>query len=170
MNTIDIVLVLLLVFAFYKGFKNGLLIEVASIIALIAGLYCAFHFSDLAAVFIADKLDWNETNINITAFVITFVAVLIGVNLLGKILTKMIQVLLLGMVNKLLGGAFGLLKSLIILGVLMVFLDERIGISSWISDQTKEESLFFGIFYESGAFVYHQFLENQLLDQIRSWF
>jgi membrane protein required for colicin V production len=82
----------------------------------------------------------------------------------------MIQVLLLGMVNKLLGGAFGLLKSLIILGVLMVFLDERIGISSWISDQTKEESLFFGIFYESGAFVYHQFLENQLLDQIRSWF
>lgn len=170
MNVIDIVLALLMVFAFYKGFKNGLLIEIASIIALIAGLYCAFHFSDFAAVFISDKLDWNENNINIAAFVLTFLAVLIAVNLLGKLLTKIVQVLLLGMVNKLLGGVFGVLKSLLVLGVLMIFLDEKIGLSKWISVETKESSLFYDIFYESGSLIYHQILENQLIQQIRSWF
>jgi len=79
-------------------------------------------------------------------------------------------VLLLGMVNKLLGGAFGLLKSLIILGVLLVFLDQKVGLSGWISEETKESSLIYGVFYEIGAFVYHQLFENQLFDQIRSWF
>ena len=170
MNVIDIVLALIMALGFYKGFKNGLLVEVASIIALIAGLYCAFHFSDFAAIYLADLLDWNENNLNIAAFVVTFLAVLVGVNLLGKLLTKIVQVLLLGMVNKLLGGAFGLLKSLIILGVLLVFLDQKVGLSGWISEETKESSLIYGIFYEIGAFVYHQLFENQLFDQIRSWF
>lgn len=170
MNVIDIVLALFLVHGFYKGFKNGLLIELASIIALVAGLYCAFHFSDFVAVFISDKLKWDERHVNISAFVITFVAVILGVYLLGKVLTKIVQVLLLGMINKLLGGVFGLLKTLIILGVLLVFLDEKIGLSGWISEETKNGSFIYEVFYQIGDFVYHQFFENELIDRIRSWF
>jgi len=170
MNVIDIIAALLLALGFYKGFKNGLLIEMASIIALVAGSYCAFHFSDFVAEFLSDQFQWNEKYLNSSAFIITFLIVLWLVYLLGKILTKLVQVLLLGMVNRILGGVFGLLKILIILGVLLVFLDEKLGVSSWISEKTIETSLLYEIFIQSGSFIYHQIVEHQFFDHIRSWF
>ena len=48
MGILDIVLGLLLIYGLYKGLKNGLFVEIASIIALIAGLYGAIHFSYIA--------------------------------------------------------------------------------------------------------------------------
>jgi membrane protein required for colicin V production len=41
---IDIVLGLLLLYGLFKGVQNGLLVELASILALVAGLYGAIHF------------------------------------------------------------------------------------------------------------------------------
>ncbi|MCD8518789.1 MAG: CvpA family protein, partial [Flavobacterium sp.] len=47
MSFIDIVFAVLLGFAVYKGLKNGLFVEVASLVALVAGIYLAIKFSNL---------------------------------------------------------------------------------------------------------------------------
>ena len=47
MGFLDIVLGALLAFAFYKGIKNGLFVELASFVSLLFGIYLAVKFSSL---------------------------------------------------------------------------------------------------------------------------
>ena len=57
MNFIDIVLGVLLLYGLYKGVKNGLFVELASLAALIAGIYGAIHFSYLTADYLAQNMN-----------------------------------------------------------------------------------------------------------------
>lgn len=122
MNILDIILGALILFGLIRGLSKGLFVEVASLVALIAGVFGAIHFSDFAAVFLESKVDWSEQTINITAFAMTFVIIVLVISLAGKALTKIADFASLGMLNKLLGGIFGALKIGLILSVaLMVF-------------------------------------------------
>ena len=49
MNTFDIVITALLLFGFIRGIVKGLFVEVASLVALIAGVFGAIHFSYFVA-------------------------------------------------------------------------------------------------------------------------
>ena len=89
MSVLDIVLAALLLFGLVRGLINGLFVEVASLVALVAGVYGAIHFSDFAANFLMDKTEWSEKTINITAFAITFVVIVLVIALAGKALTKL---------------------------------------------------------------------------------
>lgn len=120
MTVIDIVLGALILFGLVRGFMKGLFVEVASFVALIAGVYGAIHFSNFAADFLESRVDWNEKTINITAFAITFVAIVLAISLAGKALTKLADFAALGVLNKLLGGVFGALKIGLILSVLLM--------------------------------------------------
>ncbi len=122
MTVIDIVLGALILFGLIRGFSKGLFVEVASLVALIAGVYGAIHFSYFAAEFLLDRVDWSEKTINITAFAITFVVIVLAISLAGKALTKLADFAALGTLNKLLGGVFGAVKIGFILSiVLMIF-------------------------------------------------
>ena len=122
MTVIDIVLGALILFGLIRGLMKGLFVEVASLVALIAGVYGAIHFSNFAAEFLMERVDWNEKTINITAFAITFVIIVLAISLAGKALTKLADFAALGMLNKLLGAVFGGLKIAMILSViLMIF-------------------------------------------------
>ena len=110
MAVIDIVLGVFILFGLVRGLMKGFFVEVASLLALVAGVYGAIHFSDFAAEFLQDKTQWDEKTINITAFAITFVAIVLAISLAGKALTKLANFAALGILNKLLGGVFGALK------------------------------------------------------------
>ncbi len=124
MSVIDIVLAALILFGVVRGFMKGLFVEVASLIALIAGVYGAIHFSNYAAEFLQTKTDWSEQTINITAFAITFVIIVLAITLAGKALTKLANFAALGILNKLLGGVFGGLKIALILSIILVVFDK----------------------------------------------
>ena len=62
--------------------------EIASIVALVAGIFGAIHFSYITGNYLSNHLDWNERNMSIIAFIITLILIIIVVNLAGKLLTK----------------------------------------------------------------------------------
>jgi len=122
MNILDIILGALILFGLIRGLSKGLFVEVASLVGLIAGVFGAIQFSDFAAKFLESRVDWNEQTINITAFAITFIIIVLVISLAGKALTKLADFAALGMLNKLLGALFGALKIGLILSIaLMVF-------------------------------------------------
>lgn len=122
MNVFDIVIAALLLFAFVRGIMKGLFAEVASLVAIIAGVYCAIHFSYQVEYFLNDSiLKWSHQTNKIVAFAATFLAVVLLVIFIGKILTKLADITSLGLLNKLLGGLFGVLKSAFILSILFTF-------------------------------------------------
>ena len=140
MSVIDIVLGALILFGLVRGFMKGLFVEVASLVALIAGVYGAIHFSNFAAEFLQNKTEWSEKTINITAFAITFVIIVLAIGIAGKALTKLADFAALGILNKLTGGAFGALKIALILSVVLNVFDKLNNTITLLDDDTKQES------------------------------
>ncbi|WP_372752895.1 CvpA family protein [Mariniflexile sp.] len=122
MNTLDTILFAFLIFGLARGFWRGFFVEIASLIALLSGVYGAFHFSNFASNFLKERVDWNENTVNIVAFFGTLILIVFAIALAGKALTKMANFAALGLFNKLLGGVFGALKiALILSAILIVF-------------------------------------------------
>lgn len=140
MGVIDIVLGAIILFGLVRGFMKGLFVEVASIVALIAGVYGAIHFSTFAAAYLQEFTTWDEKTISITAFAITFIVIVLAIALAGKALTKLANFAALGIINKLLGGVFGALKMALILSVLLNIFDKMNNTISFMDDDTKEAS------------------------------
>ncbi|MDX1462504.1 MAG: CvpA family protein [Marinirhabdus sp.] len=123
MNTIDLVVGVILLIAFVIGFKKGLFVALAGLIGLIAGVYGAVYFSGFAAAYIAGWTDWNEQTVNLVAFGVTFLAIVLLISLAGRFLTKIADFAMLGIVNKLLGGVFNALKFAFIVSVVFMFVN-----------------------------------------------
>ena len=121
MNTVDIVLALILLYGLVRGFFRGLLAEIASLVGIVAGIYGAIHFSYILSDFFSENMNWDSEYVNLIAFAITFVLIVFLISLAGKILTKMAGFAALGIVNKLLGAGFGLLKMAFIASVIIMF-------------------------------------------------
>lgn len=143
MSIIDIVLGALLLFGLIRGGIKGLFVEIASLLALVLGVYGAIHFSSFAADFLQSKVDWNEKTLNIIAFAITFVIIVLTISLAGKALTKLADFAALGVLNKLLGGVFGALKIGLILSVLLMVLNKLNKTLPFIETQDLEESILY---------------------------
>ncbi|MEW4923429.1 CvpA family protein [Algibacter sp. 2305UL17-15] len=143
MAVIDIILGALLLFGLIRGFMKGLFVEVASLVALVAGVYGAIHFSNFAAEFLMEKVSWDEKYINIVAFAITFVVIVLAIALAGKALTKLADFAALGVLNKLLGGVFGALKIGLILSVILMVFSSLNNTIPFASDQDLEDSILY---------------------------
>ncbi|WP_299121773.1 CvpA family protein [uncultured Winogradskyella sp.] len=143
MSIIDIVLGALLLFGLIRGAMKGLFVEVASLVALVLGVYGAIHFSGFAAEFLESKVEWNEKTINIVAFAITFVIIVLAISLAGKALTKLADFAALGIINKLAGGIFGALKIGLILSVLLIVFNKLNNTLPFMEKEDLEESILY---------------------------
>lgn len=143
MNIIDIFLGALLLFGLVRGLMKGLFVEVASLVALIAGIYGAIHFSSFVAEFLMEHVDWSERTINLTAFAITFVIIVLAISLAGKALTKLADFAALGFLNKLLGAVFGVLKIGLILSVVLMIFSKMNRTIPFLEDEDLKDSVLF---------------------------
>lgn len=143
MNIFDIILGALILLGLIRGLKRGFFVELASITALIVGIYGAIHFSDYAAAFLENRVAWEEKYINITAFAITFLILVLAIALAGKALTKLADFAALGILNKLLGAVFGALKVGFILSVILIIFSRTSKIIPFVDDETLESSVLY---------------------------
>ncbi|MGB3344743.1 MAG: CvpA family protein [Aequorivita sp.] len=123
MNTIDIVLGLIFIIAFFLGFRKGLLRALASLVGLVVGVYCAMFFSEYARVYVERWFHWNDEVTYVVSFLATFLLIMILFSLLGRILTKVANVAMLGIFNKLMGGVFNVLKYAFLISVVFMFVN-----------------------------------------------
>lgn len=125
MSTADIILAIPLAWGLFKGFRKGLIVEIASILAIIMGIYACSRFSDMVAAYIGENLHTHLSSLylSIIATVLVFVGILILVFFLAKRLEKVAEALHFGLINHLLGAIFGLLKWALLLSVILYFFD-----------------------------------------------
>lgn len=143
MNTFDIVILGLLLFGFIRGLMKGLFVELASLVALILGIYGAIHFSYFVSGFLTSYVDWEGKYISMAAFAVTFIGIVIVIGLIGKLLTKMADFASLGFLNKILGGIFGVLKIGMILSVLLIIFDKFNNFIPFTDKKITEDSILF---------------------------
>ena len=119
MNYIDIAFIVALSWGMIRGFRKGLIVQIASISALVLGVYCSVYFSHEAIPYLQKVTGAQNSLLPLLSFAATFTAVIIAVHLIGKSVEKLIDIIALGLVNKLLGAFFGFLKSALIISVLL---------------------------------------------------
>ena len=161
MNTIDIFISVLLLFGLARGFIKGFFIEIASLIALVGGLYGAMHFSFFASDILVEHVNWNAKYIQIAAFSITFLAIVILVSLLGKFLTKIAETISLGLANKIFGAVFGFLKTALILSFILLFFNKINTSIPFVKQDTLEESLLFKPVSDFVPMLFPSFLNTE---------
>ncbi len=142
-NYLDIILAIFLALGLFRGFVHGLFVELASLIGLIAGIYGAIHFSYYAVDFMHDRVDWSDATINLVAFAVTFIIIVLVISLAARILTKVASFAMLGLINKILGAVFGVLKSAFILSVLLMFVTALRGRTQILDEDIKENSVLY---------------------------
>ncbi|RRJ88037.1 CvpA family protein [Paenimyroides tangerinum] len=154
MLVVDIIIACLIGYALYKGFKEGLVLALISLVSLIVGIFLSLKFSFLFKDWILEKTQWSANVVTICAFVFTFLLVLIAIQLLGKALTKIIKTVALGGLNRLAGAVFLGLKMILIISVVLN-LFQKINYNHYIAtEETLNKSLFYHPIEDFSKLVY----------------
>ena len=122
---------------------KGFFVEIASLIALVAGVYGAIHFSNYAATFIEKHSEWEEKTVHVVAFAVTFLIIVLVIALAGKALTKLADFAALGIVNKILGALFGAIKVALILSVILNVFDNMNRAIPLTDEKSIEDSMLY---------------------------
>lgn len=154
MSFLDIVLGALLVYGFFKGLRNGLFIELASLISLLAGIYFAIKFSSLMKNILSGFVHWNPKTIQITAFIITFIIVVVGISLLAKMLTGIANFAFLGFINSLGGGFVHVLKTILIISIFLALFEKINFDNTFAKKETLDKSLFYRPIQKVAGYIY----------------
>ncbi len=155
MNYIDIIILLFLLWGACRGFSKGLIIEVATLLGLVLGVYIAIKYSSYTEGILVDFLNISSRYISYIALAVTFVLVAIVVYIIGKLLTKLIDIISLGLINKLLGTILGIAKYFVIACVLLMIVDALNIKFQFLSEETQQKSLLFYPFLNFAQKIYN---------------
>lgn len=143
MSYIDILLLIPLLWGGFKGFRKGMVMELATIAALLLGTWVSIKFYGVLTKWFKESLNWHGEWLPLTAFAILFIGVLLGVYAVAGIANKTLKAAALGIFNQLAGAIFGAGKFALILGVVLFFAEKIHSHYPFIPQEAKEKSLLY---------------------------
>ncbi len=146
MTFLDIIIGIPLVYFIYKGWKRGLIFEIATLLGIIAGCWAAIHLS----TWVAESLHLEGEGSILVAFFITFVGAIVAAYFLGKAIEGLFKMVKAEFLNKLLGAVVGMLKCLIVISILLNFILLIDHNNVLITPKLQEESVLYKPTYKIG--------------------
>src|SRR6188768_378992 len=98
---IDIIALILLAMAIFKGYSRGFIVSILSFLAILIGLAAAIKFSVAVAAWLDDNTGISSQWLPFIAFLIVMVGVIILVRWIANLAEAAIEIVLLGWLNKL---------------------------------------------------------------------
>ena len=155
MNSLDIGILSIAAIFFIKGLFRGFVHELITIAGLILGYIISITYLSLLSGFILNFFSTiPESVVKLVSFFLLFVGTNLILRLAANILTKTLKVAMLGWLNRLFGGILGMLKGVIILGII-VFIINLIPFSSTFMEQFEvKDSLLYPLLEAVGPKLY----------------
>jgi membrane protein required for colicin V production len=119
MNLLDIIFLIPLLFALYRGFRKGMVHMIASFLALVLGIFGAIKLRPLFAAMLDSLFTIDPAYVNVIAFAVAFVAIVIVVHLVAFFVDKLVKAVALNFVNRLLGMGFGVLVTAFVISMIL---------------------------------------------------
>jgi membrane protein required for colicin V production len=143
MNTIDIVIILLLLWGAINGFIKGFVIQISTLIALVLGIWAAAEFYKVIGLYLTKTLSVSPGISGMVAFVIIFIVILLIMYLLSRGLTNMMGKSVAGRLNRIGGIIFGLAKAVFLISILIFIIQKIDFTQKLLTSEKKEESKLF---------------------------
>ena len=115
MNWFDLIIIILLVAAFIKGYSKGLIMQLVGLAAIIIAAIFGGRFAAIILPELNNLLDISPNFARVLSFIIAFSLIAFVILLIGGVIQRFIDVIMLGIINRLLGAVIGV-------GTIMVFL------------------------------------------------
>ncbi|MDR0814533.1 MAG: CvpA family protein [Bacteroidales bacterium] len=119
---IDAVILICLVWGFVKGFRKGLIMQTFSIIAVGLGIWGGLTLAYVVEPYLPHG--WSRLACSFVSFLIVFICMMLMIIVAGKIISKLLDAIALGLINRLLGACFGLLVNALVLSTIIVFVNK----------------------------------------------
>ena len=119
MNFLDIIFIVPLLFALYRGFKKGLIHMIASLAALLLGIIGAIKLRPAFAVLLDFVFNFAPEHLNVIAFAVAFVTIVIVIHIVAFFVDKIIKAVALNFVNRILGMSFGLVVTAFVISIIL---------------------------------------------------
>lgn len=143
MGVVDIVIVCCFLPVLYFGIKNGLVKQLVALAVLYFGITLSLRFSAPVGEWVVEHTGISEFWGKAISFILIFFAVALVLSLFGRILEKIIQISLLGWLNKLLGIVMTFCIFALLLSVIVYLVDSANNILEFIPKEKLEESRFY---------------------------
>ena len=154
MSKTDIILLLLLLFGAWSGYRKGFLMALFSLAAVILGILGGFKLMDVGISFLKKELDISSTILPYISFLGIFLVILIVVKIIGNVLHSMIDDTFLGKADKFMGAALGIARYIFILSVLLWICT---ALSVTLPDKWTKESVFMPYIVKMAPLISSQF-------------
>lgn len=143
MATIDIIILAMIGVGVIMGLIKGFVKQMASIVGLIAGLLMARALFGIVAERLAPVLGTSTTVAQVLAFILIWIAVPLGFAFVASLLTKALDAVHLGWLNRWLGSGLGALKYMILIGLAIHVIEYIDPNNEMISATKKKESVLY---------------------------
>ncbi len=139
MNYIDLIVWLALVIAIFNGWRQGLIIQLCSMVGFLCGLWLASKYS----LVVGRWLSVDEAYASAAGFVVVIVAVIIAVAILSHLIKKLFKLAGFGTLDVILGVALSVCKYALILSVLFGAFDYLNNKFDMVSSENTARSKFY---------------------------
>lgn len=143
MATLDIIFLIFIAFGIVLGFIKGALKQLAGLLGLVIGLLAAKVLYASVAEQVFSRVTDNLTVAQVLSFVAIWVAVPLLFLWVATLLSKMMEAVSLGWVNRLLGAALGGLVHVLVLSLLVCVIEFVDTDSMLLSRDAKRQSVLY---------------------------
>lgn len=140
---LDIFFAIPLVWGIVRGLMSGFVRSLSIFIGLILGVYLAQIYAPELSPTISEWFTLSARQCLSLAYVVIFIAVMLLVAIVARILDKFLHLILLGWLNKLLGALFGFFKWAIILSLFIMLIEYANSKFEFLTPEKKSESLLY---------------------------
>ncbi|OGC90994.1 MAG: hypothetical protein A2W25_07915 [candidate division Zixibacteria bacterium RBG_16_53_22] len=123
MNWVDFTILVIIVLAFLNGYRRGAFKEISTFLGLILGIIFAVNNADWLAAQLHGKFNFSPTVLYMTSYILVLGACIALLKIIGHFFYKLVKIAPLKTANKISGGAFGVIKGLVVISlILLLFL------------------------------------------------
>ena len=140
---LDLFFAIPLLWGIVRGLMSGFVRSLSIFIGLILGVYLAQIYAPELSPTISEWFTLSARQCLSLAYVVIFIAVMLLVAIVARILDKFLHLILLGWLNKLLGALFGFFKWAIILSFFIMVVEYANSKFEFLSPEKKSESLLY---------------------------
>jgi membrane protein required for colicin V production len=102
--TLDIIGLVIILLFFIRGYMKGIIVAAFSVIAILLGILCALKLSQTFASWLLVNDYVSTPWAQVVSYLVLFIGVVLLVRMIGKVIEKAVEGILLGTINKLAGG------------------------------------------------------------------
>lgn len=119
MNIIDIILLAVALWAIYDGVRDGLLVQIGGVAALVVGAWLAFRYAERVGIWFG----MNGAEASVAGFIAVLVVSVIVITLGSRLLRGVFRWTGLGIFDSLFGAALSVLKMAVIASLVIAAID-----------------------------------------------